>query len=60
MANVEEILGQVDTGIENYLPVITNLQETWESIRDRAINAAPESERATLRLKFPVNLKDLT
>jgi hypothetical protein len=29
MANVEEILGQVDTGIENYLPVITNLQDQY-------------------------------
>ena len=51
------IIGQEETSVNI---VITNLQETWESIRDRAINAAPESERATLRLKFPVNLKDLT
>ena len=51
------IIGQEETSVNI---VITNLQETWESIRDRAINAAPESERATLRLKFLVNLSDLT
>ena len=49
------IIGQEETSVNI---VITNLQETWESIRDRAINAAPESERATLRLKFLVNLSE--
>lgn len=29
MANVEEILGQVDAGIENYIPVIANLQNQY-------------------------------
>ncbi len=29
MANVEEILGQIDTGIESYKPVIANLQNEY-------------------------------
>tara|TARA_R100000700_G_C3108111_1_gene102286 strand:+ start:132 stop:527 length:396 start_codon:yes stop_codon:yes gene_type:complete len=29
MANVEEILGQIDDGIENYKPIIANLQNQY-------------------------------
>ena len=42
MANVEEILGQIDEGIENYKPIIANLQNQyfenngryWQGLRD--------------------------